>query len=321
MKLRAIVVGSGWGQNAARTLATDDRVTIAGIVGRGSERTQALAHELGVPVFRSVEEAVASASPQVAVLAVDERHNERFAGELVTAGCHVLCAHPVASSARAVRDLATLARHHHVVITTDYSLRACAEHRAALQSLAHSGALLRVGVEFPGRGLPMAIDLAASFAGPAQRVFATRAYPDALRERLAATPEAFAPTVVIEHVGGTVSQLLPIPHARANEAYHALLSTEAARIDVRLPAGGATRLSSLREGRTRESSLVAPAVTKDPAAGYRDAVSSIVQNFIDVVADGGALISPLEVEVVAREVWAAISTSLRSREPVGVPSP
>jgi hypothetical protein len=319
MRLRAIVIGSGWGRNAARTFGTDDRVTIVGIVGRGSERTQALANDLGVPVFPSIEDALAAVSPHIAVLAVDEQHNERYARLLVAAGCHVLCAHPVASSARAVRELAALARTHQVV-ATDYSLRACAEHRAAMEALANSGALLRVGIEFPGRGLPMAVDLATSFAGPAARVFATRAYPEALSGRVKSTPEAFAPTVVIEHESGTVSQLLPIPHARANEAYRALLSTEAARIDVRLPAGGATRLVSLGEGRTRESSLVSPTMTTDPTAGYRDAISSIVRNFVDAVVDGSDLISPLEVEVVVRDVWAAISASLRAREPVHLSS-
>ena len=318
MKLRAIVIGSGWGRNAARTLAKDDRVTIAGIVGRGSERTHALAEELRVPVLPTVEEAIAAVSPHLAVLAVDEQHNERFARLLLEAACHVLCAHPVASSAPAVRDLAALARTRRLVIATDYSLRACPEHGAALEALGRSGALLRVGIEFPGRGLPMAVDLAASFAGPAERVFATRVYPNALGDRVAKAPEAFAPSVVIEHVGGTVSQLLPMPHARANEAYRALLSTEAFRIDVRLPAGGATQLASLREGRVRESSLTVPTASADPAAGYRDAVSLVVQDFVDAVVCGSIPIAPLNVEIVVRDVWAAISASLRTREPVHV---
>ena len=318
MTLRAIVVGSGWGRNAARTFVADERVTVAGIVGRGSVRTQALADELGVAVFHSVEEALSAVSPQLAVLSVDEEHNASFAQALVAAGCHVLCAHPVARSGRVVRELGELARSHGVVVATDYSLRACAEHRAALEVLANSGALLRVGVEFPGRGLPMALDLAASFAGPPKRVFATRTYPDALRERLATTPEAFAPTVVIEHAGGTVSQLMPVPHARTNEAYRVLLSTEAARIDVRLPAGGTTQLSSLREGRARESVLVSPTVTADLAAGYVDAISSIVRNFIDAVVGGSPLVAPLEVEAVVRDTWAAIGASLRTGEPVDV---
>lgn len=318
MKLRALVIGSGWGANAARALAADDRVMVAGVIARGSERSQALAIELGVPILASVEEALAAAPPDLAFVAVGEQRNERFARMLLAAGCHVLCAHPVASTAGAVRELAALARARGVIVATDYSLRTCAEHHAALRTLAESGALLRVGIEFPGRGLPMAMDLAASFAGPAKRVFATRSYPIVLRERIAATPEAFAPTVVIEHVGGTVSQLLPIPHARANEAYRALLSTEAARIDVRLPAGGATRLAAWRAGRVRESPLVTPANTPDPAAGYGDAIARLVRDFVDAITTDRPPVAPLDVEWVVRSVWAAVGTSLRSGQPVDV---
>lgn len=318
MKLRAIVIGSGWGANAARVLAADDRVSITALVGRGSERSAALASELGVPLLASVEDALGATSPDLAVVAVGEQQNEPLARLLLAADCHVLCAHPVASTAGAVRELATLARDRGVIVATDYSLRTCPEHRAALLALTDSGALLRVGIEFPGRGLPMALDLAASFAGPAKRVFATRAYPDALRERVAATPEAFAPTVIIEHAAGTVSQLFPIPHARASEAYRVLLSTEAARIDVRLPAGGATGLTTLRAGRVRESLLVSPAESTDPAAGYQDAIGRVVRDFVDAVSEGRLPVAPLEVEVVVRDIWAAVSASLRSAQPVEV---
>lgn len=319
MTLRAIVVGSGWGGNAARAFQNDDRVVLAAVVGRGSERTRALAEQLGVPMLPSVEAALATVSPHLAAIAVDEEHNEGFARALMAGGCHVLCAHPVARTADAVSALAVLARAHGVVAATDYSLRACAEHRAACAALGDAGALLRLAVEFPGRGLPMAVDLALSFAGPADRVFATRSYPTALRERARSAPAAFAPSVVIEHVGGAVSQLTPVPHARSFEAYRVLLSTEKARIDVRMPAGGATQLTSLRQGRTRERCLRAPGASEDPAAGYRDAITALVHDFIDAALANTAPLAPLDVEVRVRQVWSAIAASLRAEGPASVP--
>lgn len=317
--MRAIVVGSGWGAHAARVLAADDRVELVAVVGRGSDRTRALARDLRVPVAATVGEALASHAPEIAVLAVDEQRNAALAETLVASGCHVLCAHPVAPTAADVRRLAELARTARVVVATDYSLRVTAEHRAAREALSRLGALMRVLVQFPGRTLPMALELALGFAGRAKRVHASRSYPDALVERAAAKPEAFAPSILVEHVSGTVSQLVPITHARTREAYRLVLSGEHGCVEARMPAGGAEEIRALREGRTSERVLVPKATAGgDPTEGYRAAIAEVVTDFVRAVATGEPPVSPLEIEVAVRSAWSAVGVSVRSGRPAEV---
>ncbi|MBS2012567.1 MAG: Gfo/Idh/MocA family oxidoreductase [Deltaproteobacteria bacterium] len=312
MTLRAIVAGSGWGAHAAQVLARDPRVELVAVIGRGSDRTRGLAVDLGVPVIATVDEAVARSAPQLAVLAVGEDRNAALAETLVVAGCHVLCAHPVAPTAAEVKSLAALAQAKGVLVATDYSLRATAEHEAARASVAQLGALMRLAVQFPGRGLPMALELALGFGGRATRLLATRSYPPALADRVAATPEAFAPSVLVEHDSGAVSQLVPVTHARTSGAYRILLSAERGSVEARMPAGGARELRALREGRTSEKVLVAPSAGEDPTEGYRAAIGHVVSGFVDAVVNGAEPVAPLEIEIAVRSAWAAIGASLRS---------
>jgi len=321
MTLRAIVAGSGWGGHAARVLAKDARVELVAVVGRGSDRTRALAKDLGTRMIGTVEEAVEQMNPRVAVLAVDEQRNAALAETLVIAGCHVLCAHPVATTTADVRKLAVLARTKGVIVATDYSLRATAEHEAAREAAGRLGALMRIAVHFPGRGLPMALELALGFGGAAKRLFATRSYPVSMAERAAATPEAFAPSVLVEHVSGTVSQLVPVTHARTRDAYRILLSAEDGSVDARMPGGGAREIRALRQGRTAETILVEPSVAGDPTEGYRTAIERVVSGFVDAVTNGTPALAPLEIEMAVRATWTAIGASIRTGMPTDVEEP
>jgi hypothetical protein len=310
--MNGFIVGSGWAANAARTLRRDPRVTLRAVIGRGSLRTVALAEELSVPAFESLEAALNEARPDMAVVAVGDRENVQIANALIEAGAHVLVAHPVASRAAEVQALLEAAVRRNVIVATDYSFRATVAHRAAVTALASAGALLRVAIRFPGRGLPMALDLACSFAGPTSRVLASRSYPPAVAERVAASPHAFAPTVMIEHASGVVSTLTPMSHAEAPAGYQVQLGAESCRIDVELPAGAVVRVSTDRTGAATVAPLVARSTDPDPAAGYHEAIGRLVTNFVDAIRGEAELIAPLACELDVRTAWAAIGKSLRA---------
>ncbi|WP_414479906.1 Gfo/Idh/MocA family oxidoreductase, partial [Pseudomonas aeruginosa] len=90
---------SGWGAHAARVFADSEHTRLAGIVGNGSERTRALATELGVPWFTQLATAVAAVQPEISSVAVHETVNAPMVEALLAAGSHILCSHPVATSA------------------------------------------------------------------------------------------------------------------------------------------------------------------------------------------------------------------------------
>jgi predicted dehydrogenase len=310
--MNVFIVGSGWASNAARTLRRDPRVTLRGVIGRGSLRTLSLAEELAVPAFESLEAAMNHARPDLAVVAVGDRENVQFANRLVEGGAHVLVAHPVASRVADVQALLDAAARRKVFVATDYSFRATDAHRAAVTALRSAGALLRVAIRFPGRGLPMALDLACSFAGPSTRVLASRSYPPAVAERAAASPHAFAPSVMIDHASGIVSTLTPMSHAAAPAGYQVQLGAESCRIDVELPAGAVVRVSTDRSGAATGRTLVARSPDPDPAAGYHEAIGRLVGNFVDAIDGKAELIAPLACEIDVRTAWAAIGKSLRA---------
>lgn len=317
VRLNALVVGSGWARHAAEAFAARGGVRIGGVVGRGSPRSFTLARTVGSPLFTSLDDAIAETSPAIAVVAVGDTSNAQLARQLLEAGAHVLCAHPVAPDAEQVGALAELAEARRLVASTDYSLRATetfARARAALNGL---GTLLRTEITFPGRFLPIALDLAVTIGGPVDALSAFGRYPEVLDERRAATPAAFPPTVVLEHAAGSVTALTPSPHAAPASAIRVTTSSTGGRLEIDLPCGGARRLALKKRGAFEESLLVAPrADNAKPEAAFAEAMRALAHAFVDAVVSGGVAPCPLADEVAVRELWQAIPVATRARAPL-----
>lgn len=293
-------------------------VSVRGVVGRGSDRTFALARALGVPFFPSVGEAVAETRPTIAVVAVGDADNGSFATDLLRAGAHVLCAHPVAPTALDVAELARVADENGRLVSTDYSMRATDAFRAAQMAAPELGDLLRVEITFPGRFLPMAIDLALAVAGAVDAVSAFGRYPSSFDERRAKARAAFPPTLVLEHSAGTVTTLMPSPHAVPNAAMRITASHASGRLEIELPCGGARRIRNLSGGAFEETVLVAPNALTDAASAFAEAMHALANAFVDAVLAGTRPPCPLEDEVEVRRVWRCVGRALRERAPITI---
>ncbi|MFO0739607.1 MAG: Gfo/Idh/MocA family oxidoreductase [Labilithrix sp.] len=317
--MNALVVGSGWARMTGEVFAARDGVRVAGVVARGSPRSFALARELGAPLFTSLAEAIAETRPTLAVVAVGDADNPLLSRDLLEAGSHVLCAHPVARTPEQVADLAHLARERRLIAATDYSMRLTPPFLAALGQLAGLGDLLRVDITFPGRFLPIALDLAMGVAGSVDALSAFGQYPAPLAVPRSATPSAYSPTIVLEHSRGVVTALTPTPHATPSSAIRITTSSTRGRLDIGLPAGGArrVRMVSTRAG-YEEEVLLDPEVCDDARQLYRTAMQRVADAFVDAATRGGPPPCPLETEVEVRRLWRAIPVALRTQSRVEI---
>lgn len=318
VRLNALVVGSGWARHAAQVFGSRADVRVAGVVARGSPRSFALARGLGVPFFTALDDAIAETSPAIAVVAVGDTTNLVVATRLLEAGVHVLCAHPVAPAAEEVGALAELAETRGLVASTDYSLRLTDGFRAARRALRELGPHLRAEITYPGRFLPMALDLAVAIGGAVETVSAFGRYPDVLDARRATRPAAFPPTIVLEHAAGSVTALTPSPHAAPPRAMRATTSSEGGRLEIELPCGGTRRLRLKARGSFEETLLVEPVIGAPAEDAFAEAMRALAHAFVDAVVTGSPPPCPLADEVAVRELWNAIPIAMRACAPIRV---
>ncbi|WP_328995847.1 Gfo/Idh/MocA family oxidoreductase [Kribbella sp. NBC_01245] len=117
-RLRVVVCGTTFGQfYQAAVKALADEFELAGIVGRGSERTMNCARRMGVPLYRSPDEVPAQVDAACVVVrsGVMGGSGSEIAREFLTRGIHVLQEQPVhqgelADNYRAARATGTTYR-------------------------------------------------------------------------------------------------------------------------------------------------------------------------------------------------------------------
>ena len=183
----------------------------------------------------------------------------------------------------------------------------------ALEAMKSSGALMRLDIMYPGRLLPMALDLALVFGGRSMAVSSFGAYPEELAEQRQRAPAAFPPTIVIEHMSGCVTTLCPCPHAETARAFSVTASCATARIELALPSGGARKLRLLKTGRTEIVELRRAARHEhDAAAVFGTAMQKLANDFVDAVVSRGEPPCSLESESAVRSAWAAVAHSMKS---------
>lgn len=99
MSLRAGVIGAGRiGALHAAVYARDARTELVGVVDANGERAGQVAKELGTTVYRSADELVEQARPDVVSIAVPEHARLEPSMLAGRAGCHLLLEKPLASS-------------------------------------------------------------------------------------------------------------------------------------------------------------------------------------------------------------------------------
>ena len=251
-------------------------------------------------------------------MAVGDKQNGPFTLELLDAGAHVLCAHPVAPTPEEVMAIAEAAERRGLFVSTDYSLRATEAFRLGRAAIRENGTLLRVDVTYPGRFLPIALDLAVALGGHVDMVSAFGRYPKDLKCRREASPAVFPPTTILEHVEGAVTALTPTPHADPRAAVHITASSTGGRVEMALPTGGARRLRCGHGGRFEDVELTPALRGGTVVAAFGDAMRTLADQFVDAVLHGDGPTCPLAEEAHLRRLWMAITRAERGRVPVTV---
>ncbi|HIE53465.1 MAG TPA: Gfo/Idh/MocA family oxidoreductase [Armatimonadetes bacterium] len=180
-KLRALVVGSGWGRNHALAYQQHPEVELVGICGRtASERSQALARELQVPLYVGLEKALAETQPDLVSCATKEAQHEEVTVAALRAGAHVCCekmlAHTVASAERMVQTAQETGRE--LMCSYNYRFSPSA---LKLRELLDSGALgepiYATALTF-GYCLHHTLDLVCSLLGEVMEVYCIHEAPE-----------------------------------------------------------------------------------------------------------------------------------------------
>ena len=153
------VVGTGWWATAHHlpALAADGRVRLTAVCDAEVDRAREVAGRFGVPAwFPSVEDMLAGAELQAAVVAASSASHHQIVRQLLTAGVDVLVEKPLATTAADAYDLVTLAeeRGRRLVVgyTSQYTSAALAVRDWVREDL---GELASVSVEFMSSMVPL----------------------------------------------------------------------------------------------------------------------------------------------------------------------
>jgi len=123
--VRVIVVGCGtMGSSHARAYAQLEGFTLAGLVDPSTEKATRLAQELGgVPLYSSLEAAIASASPGAAAICTYPETHHELTLRALRAGLHVFVEKPLATSVVEAEEIAHTARQTLKKVVVGYILR------------------------------------------------------------------------------------------------------------------------------------------------------------------------------------------------------
>lgn len=92
--MRVLVCGTLYGSSYLRAITQTNQFFLAGILSRGSQRSVQYASQLGVPHFTTVSQ-ISSQSIDIACVAVSGAAGQKLVLDLLAAGIHVICEHPV----------------------------------------------------------------------------------------------------------------------------------------------------------------------------------------------------------------------------------
>lgn len=117
MTCRAAVIGVGvMGSNHARIYHSLPQASLVAVVDSDPARAKIVADKHGVPHYRSVRDLLSNQSIDAASVAVPTSLHTAVAGELLSAGIHVLVEKPLAPSVADCRQLCELSRRSSAIV-------------------------------------------------------------------------------------------------------------------------------------------------------------------------------------------------------------
>lgn len=122
-KLRVALVGAGyWGPNLARNFAASDDWDLAAVCDPDIDRAHSVAHANGgVPVFASLQDAIAASRIDAVAIATPARTHHDIAMTAFEAGAHVLVEKPLADSSAHGVEMVAAARRDGLVLMADHT--------------------------------------------------------------------------------------------------------------------------------------------------------------------------------------------------------
>lgn len=119
--MKAAIIGVGsMGNNHARLLAQMEAVELVAIVDRDFERACSMAARHGSTAYADIHTMLATAKPDVVIIAVPTVAHFEAASQVIRAGVHVLIEKPIASTLEEADQLIALARDHDVYLSVGH---------------------------------------------------------------------------------------------------------------------------------------------------------------------------------------------------------
>jgi len=216
--VKAAVVGAGFvGNIHARALRSHSEVDLVGVCGRTRPKTEALAGELRVPYYLSVEDMLERAAPDIVCVATGNRDHHDPTVASVRAGAHVFVEKPMAFSLDEARSMVAAADQAGVALGVNFNHRFSIAYQRALAFLNEGslGTVAYVLVKFAGdlykdlndpycmliETQGHSFDLMRLFGGEIERVSAHMADPRKMGIYTSAA-------VTVKYAGGAVGTLL-----------------------------------------------------------------------------------------------------------------
>ncbi|HBQ14703.1 MAG TPA: hypothetical protein DEF51_27435, partial [Myxococcales bacterium] len=135
----------------------------------------------------------------------------------------------------------------------------------------------------------------------------------AVAARARRAPHAFVPSAVLTHRTGTVTTIVPVPHAPPAEPVRVCASYERGRVTTTLPRGGAEWLALRAQGEVETRTLVEASADPLDATVHARGMEELVSRFVDTLDEGAAALTSLADEQHLRSVWAALWRATRDR--------
>jgi len=320
-RLKALVVGSGWGRNHALAYQAHPDVELVGICGRTeSERNRSLADELQVPLLIGLERALDETQPDLVSVATKEPDHESATVTALEAGCHVICEKMLADTVAAAERMVAAAKRTGRQLMVGYNYR-FSPSALKLRELIDSGELGELAFASAltfGYCLHHTLDLVCSLLGEVEEAYCVlNDQPgEQPKLRFEVHPEfAYSASkcrsIHLKFAGGVVGTLISSDYIRVGHpAVRVDIVGSKARCNMADIAGPVTVYTENREAYQFLPSLILDRL--DLPSTTQAAVTA----FVDAIRDGKPVPVPGEEGLNRLIVERALMQSAKSNQPV-----
>lgn len=122
--MRVLVVGTGFmGTLHAQAVQGSRFGTLGGIVDANPETARSVGHQLGVPFFTEIDEAIGSVQPEAAIISTPDNAHREPAEVLIKSGVHLLIEKPLATNSIDAEAIERHAEQHDVRVMPGHITR------------------------------------------------------------------------------------------------------------------------------------------------------------------------------------------------------